>query len=632
MPRSCSWWLPALLSGALAADALAAPTGTVVLEDGRKWENVQYEIKNGRMYVTFPNNRGGIDVPMSEVKSYRADAGAPPPAEDEDGAAAEGAAAPAGPTTLDWEGRFRLEPPDGWLAVAPSSPLMRAQVRHAEKDAALAVYIRQVQGEWDLSKAGALAKSVTDEITADLASRYAKVQGGRMERSALYDAPVVRVEGVTVTELGSTTAKKLTELRFRRFGLEYSLTYLVAGPDEAALAPTLPRLFEAFTFLPTVTHAEGLYSDYGRGFSIERANADWQLQGAPFDPDLPVRISTDNGRAELLVEVHAGTDPEAIVRGIIAKRQKTSRALSNDKVEGADLAGTPVKRYQFEDYRDPGGRKKLLFRGFAALLAGKVVVFTAVHPMSDDDARKLEGDLDAMLGSVRLWDSDRIRQQLSKAQNALALVAQGAAASAGKRHQEALQKFDEAIALMPGFARAFYLRAQTKKDLGDFNGQRADLEQAAQLDPAAGYDAALIDSYAAEARAAETAKNWPEALKLNIRVWRSQKNEANLRKVTAAAQQLYNELKKDVKTLDRNLLRLDADLKPLAAEAVMIGFLQGIYRDASGSFSREKKFREAKKWAERLKKIAPDARARQDAENLLGQIEQQAEAARNAPR
>lgn len=627
-------WLPALLCGLLVAEAVAAPTGQVVLKDGRKWDNVQFEMKNGRMYVTFPNNRGGTDVPMDEVESYRADTTAAPRGGDEEEAPAEGGAAAAGgavaPATLDWEGRFRLEPPEGWQAVPPSSPLMRAQLRHAEKDATLAVFIRQVQGDWDLSKG--LAKGATDEITADLAARYARAAGARTLVGTLFDTPVVRVDGALVAELGSSVQKKMTELRFRRFGLEYSLTYVVGGTDDAPLAAGLPRLFEAFTFLPAVTHTEAVYSDYGRGFSIERANADWQLLGAPFDAEQPVRIRTADDRAELLVEVHQGTDAEAVVRGIIAQRLKTSRTLTNQKVEAGDQGGSTVKRYQFEDYRNPGGRKKLLFKGFAALLAGRVVVFTGIHPMADDDARKLEGDLETMLSRVRLWDSDRIRAQLNKSQNVLALVAQGAAASAAKRHQEALQKFDEALTLDGSFARALYLRALTKRDLSDFNGQREDLEQAAALDPTAKYDAALVDSYAAEAKAAEAQKNWIEAFRLYVRVYRADRSEVNLRKVTASATALFNEHKKDMAQLGRNLGRLEVDLRPFLAEPLVVQWLGQVYKETAGLYLRDKKFRDAKKWAERAKKLAPDARTRQEAETLLQQIEQQADAAAARPR
>ena len=90
------------------------------------------------------------------------------------------------------EARFRLEPPEGWQAVAPSSPLMRAQLRHNEKDASLAVFIRQVQGDWDLSKGA--GKPIQDEVTADLNARYARAGGARTLVGSLFDAPVVRVE------------------------------------------------------------------------------------------------------------------------------------------------------------------------------------------------------------------------------------------------------------------------------------------------------------------------------------------------------------------------------------------------------------------------------------------------------
>ncbi|MCO5169123.1 MAG: hypothetical protein M9894_22500 [Planctomycetes bacterium] len=623
MPRSTAWWIPALLC-ALALDAAAAPVGTVELRDGRKWEGVEYEIKGDRLYVKFPNNRGAIDVPMSDVKTMRADptAGRPTPEEGDDEGPGDGPQA-----SVDWEGRFRLDPPPGWSAAAPGSPLMRAQLVHGARNAGLAVFIRQAPGPgWTPEPGKPIPREVSDEVGQDLQARYARANVTRIEVSSLFDAPVLKVDA-GVQEHGDTTQKKLVELRFRRLGLDYSLAYTVAQPDESALAGEVPRLLEAFSFLPAVVHTDGEYWDYGRGFWIKRATAEWQLQAAPFDEEQPARLLIDGGRAELTVQLHPGTDAEGVLRAIMNKRKEGSRYFESSKLETADHHGSVVRRFQFEDF-NPGGRKKLLFRGLAAAVGGKVLVLTGVHPLSDDDARKLDGELAAMLDGVRLWDAERLRRQLAEAQNAIALISQGLTAHTAKRLDEALQKFDQALQLCPTYARALYLRALVKRDQNDFKGFRDDIERAATLDPNGNYDAALVASYAKEAELAERAKNYPEALKLRVRVYRSERTDPNLRALTTCANFIWNEAKKDMRQIERHIRTLETELRPVGQDPGIASYLATIYRDTAQAFQRENNFRKAKQWANRGKATAVEPRQKQEMERLLEQIQQAEDRAR----
>lgn len=622
MSRSSAWWVPGLLCLLIVGEALAEPTkGTIVLKTGRRWEGCEYEIKGDRVHVKFANNRGGTEISASDVASFIPDAVGTGGTDAEEGDGEEGAEA-AGPSTLDWEGRFRLEPPEGWTAAATTSPLMRAHIRHAERDAGLAVFIRQVTADYaPEASAGArnVPKEINDEIMQDLGARYARVQGQRISVSTFFDTPVLRVEAQTF-EHGSTELRKLTELRFRRFGLEYSLAYSVHPQHEGALAAGLSTLFEAFSFLPTVTHSPSEYSDYGRGFSITRPNEDWQLLGAPFDQDLPVRVITDGGRAELNVQLHESTDPEAVVRSIMAKRQKASRFFGDSKVESGEQRGTPVKRFHFEDF-NPGGSKKLRFEGFSAVLAGKVVVVTAIHPVSDEDARKLEGDLATMLTEARLWDGEHIRRALADSQNAIALLAQGAAAAAAKRYPEAIEKYDQAIRLCPGFARAFYMRALAKRDQKDARGYREDLEQAGALDPAAGYESGLAESYLIDAAAAESAGSLSEALRLRVRVYRGSKTDANLRLVTNTAAKIWADQRRDSKQIPGALSGIEREMLQLKAEAPIAAFLASLYREAAQTYLRENNFSKAKTYARKARNISADPGLRQQADGLLTQID-----------
>lgn len=626
MPRSAAWWWsPALVLAVATGEALAAPTGTVELNDGRKWENVEFEVRGDRVHVKFVH--GAVDFPMSDVKSLRAGTSSSGGGGGDEDAAQEDAAGQA--SARDWDGRFELSPPEGWVVAAPSSPLMRAHLRHGQRNASLAVFIRQLAGApWTPTPdARNIPREVVDDIGRSLNDRYAKVQGARAIVGSLFDTPVLQVEA-TVNEYGETVNKKLVEMRFVRFGMEYALAYTVAQADEGALSSQLPRLFESFTFLPVVTHTEAEYADYGRGFAIARASDEWKLVGAPFDPEQPVHLSIDGGRAELTVRVHPGTDAEGVVRTMMSKRQEKSRYFEGAKVEPAEHDGVAVRRFRFEDF-NPGGRKKLLFRGFSTVLAGKVVVFMGVHPVSDEDARKLEGELSTMLDGVKLWDPDRLRRRLADGQNALALVSQGMAASSAKRFDEAVQKFDQALQLRPDFARAWYLRALAKRDLNDFKGFREDIERAAQLDPNGNYDAALASSYAKEAEVLERQKNWAAALPLRVRVYRAERTDANLRLLTTAANNVLAEYKKDgTRQIERGIRVIDGELRSLSSDAGVSVYLSTVYREAATLFLREQNFSKAKSWARKARNASDDPRARQESERLLEQIEQQESRAR----
>jgi tetratricopeptide (TPR) repeat protein len=629
-----SWLaIPALLTAFVVAntdEAFAAPHGKVVLNDGREWPDVDYEQKGDRLYVKFPPSKGGFetDVAMSEVKTMTPTGPAQGPAQ---GGGGEEEAAPQAPSAFDWEGRFQLEPPPDWAVAMPTTPLMRALLRHATRDATLAVYVRQVSGPFAIPNTprATVPKEVTDELVQQLSTRYTRPSNSRAIVATMHGAPVVRLEGGAVTELGATTPKRFTGVRFRAHGLEYSLDYVVSQADESALAASVDRLFEAFTFLPAVTHTDDTYSDYGRAFALQRPNADWQLLGAPFDDEAPVRVLTDGGRAELVVQLFSGTDAEQVVRGIMQKRRAASRHFKNDVVEEASQGGTTVKSFRFEDF-NPGGRKALTFKGFAAALGGRVLVVTGTLPGSDEDARKLQGDIDAMLAGVRLWDADRIRRQLSTAQDATAFVNQAAADLQAKRPADAITKLDEALRLCPQFARALYLRGLAKRDTNDARGAVQDIEAAADLDPSAGYDNDLSTVYVRQALDAEGRKDWAEAVRLWVRIYRSQAGRTpdNLRKLTAAAGQLWTELKKDARQLDRGLKQVRTALRAIESDPGIATFLNATYRDGAGLLSRGGDFGKAKSWARDARNVTQDANQRRAAEQLLQQIEAAEERAR----
>lgn len=600
--------VPLALVLAAAAPALATH-GTVRLKDGRVFQDVDYEIKGNRITITF-KNKSSTELSMNDVLEARPEASA----EDGGGEGAEGAG--AAPSAQDLAARCRLAPLEGWEPVATPSPLLRVLLKHAQRDATIGVYVRRAAGDLPADLTKQLPRDLTDDIIADFQARYARGQGSpKVSGGTLFDAPVLRIEG-TATEFGSTTARKVTELRFRRFGLEYAVCYAVAPADEGALAHQVGAIFESFSFLPTVTATADAYADYGRGFAVARPNGDWQVLSAPFDEEAPVRLQSADGRAEVAVTVSGGTDADAAVRALFDKRKAGSRHFDAAPVEEAQVSGTAVRRFRFEDF-NPGGKKKLLFKGFAAVVLGRVVLVTGVLPVSDEDSKKLEGEVDAVLAGARLFDVETLKAEVQKAQNALLLLKQGADAAAAKRFDEAIGKYDEALALAPSFARAFYLRGQAKKEKGDFPGSKEDLERAATLDPTAGYDAELISIYDKEAEAAERAKNWAEAVRLRQRGFRADRSEDRRRRLLQAAGSYWGDLKKDPA---RGLTTIDRELRGLVSDAGVADFLARTFRDGAGLLQRDSAWGPAKTWARRAKTVAPTAAGKTEADKLLDAI------------
>lgn len=609
--------VPLALALAVTGDAFAAPFGDVHLKDGRKWEGVTYDIKGNVIRVKFKNG-SETEISMNDV--LRAE----PRAAEEAGDGEEAAEA-AAPSPVDLASRCRLEPLAGWAPQATSSPLVRIHLAHTERDATLSVYIRRAAADLpaDLTR---LPKDVSDDIAADFGTRYSRAAGQKYTGTTLFGAPALKIES-EVVEFGKKDKdkRKVTELRFRRFGLEYAISYSVAPADEGALAHQVGQLFESFSFLPAISSSPDSYADYGRGFRLDRPNAEWQLLTAPFDEENPARLITSGGkpgapdRAMVTVVCTSGVAADAVLQDHFKKRKSNNRNFVPPTLEESKQGGGKVFRFKYEDF-NPGENKKKLFKGFAGFVRGKVVVVTGISPVTDEDAAKLEGDIDAALAAVILFDEEALKDEVQTAQNAMLLVKQGSDASNAKRYDEAVSKFDEALRLAPTFARAIYLRGLAKKEKQDFDGSKVDFEAAAALDPSAGYDAELSTIYEAEAAAAERAKNWGEAVRLWQRVWRADRTEDKRRRLLQAAGQHWAELKK--KDFARGLATLERDLNGVRTDEQVAEFLSRSYREGAALLLRDKEFGTARRWATKAKSAAPSKPSKDEADKLLDQISQ----------
>ena len=573
--------------------------GTVVMRDGRRFDAVLYEVRGKSVWVKF--EWGAATFSLGDVAQLVPGGGGG------GGGEGEEEQEEAGPSGRDWEARFALEPPKGWEAIEPRRPLERAVLRREDDDTTLSVSVRPAEGgPWQLSTDARFRapREVGEAFEADLQAAYAKVTRPKVEVGTLYGAPVYRLSNVAVTEYGAdkNDTRVLTELRFRRFGLEYALTLSLRKDAQELASEELGRIQRAFTFLEPVSLDDERYSDFERGFAIERPNGDWDLQAHPFSETRPLMMTTAGGRGEVTVRVIADTNADGVVQKLMRSHRERSRHFSKDSITAEKQDGSPVVRFSFEDFRE-GGRKKLLYQGFAAAIHGNVLLFQGVSALSDPDSRKIEQDVNAILSSVRLQDLDRLSNDILQQKAALSSLAQGHTALEKRSYGEALQHLEAAIQGSPRFAMAYYLRGQAKKGQQDFEGYRADLEQADQLDPGASYAKELAKSYEYEAQAAQSRKEWGAALDLWERCYRSSKDEKLVRNITSCASQLWNESKR-AKDYVKGAKELERRLKSVRKEAGVAEFLAKTYSDAAASLARENNFSAAKTCARSAKRIA----------------------------
>lgn len=592
----------AVLLAALASPAAAAPRGTVVMHDGRKFEDVEYEVR-GRS-VRIVTQYGEVTFNLGDVAKLI-------PAAPEPEAGVEELEEAEEERGIDWDTRFRLEPPAGWELVEPSGPLVRSALRHQERDAVLEVTVRPAAGSWELGDdpRGRIDRSLTDAIGAELATLYERAGRGKFSLASYQGAVVVRIEGLSVTEYGAgKETREVTEVRFQRFGFEYAVTLSQGKQAEGSLsAEAVDAALGAFSFLAPLQRTEQRYSDHERGFALRSPGGDWELIERPFSEREPLTLRTRDGRAEVTVEVLEATSPRAAVDGRIAKRRETSRYLEALEVSEATQDGSQVVRFGFEDFR-AGGRKKLRFSGVAAALRGQVVLITGVAPLSDEDSRKLQGEVDAILASVRLHDLGRITGAMTRQKDALGYISAGVQAMRARRYDEAVQKLDEAIARYGGYALAYYLRGQARKSMNQFEEYRADLTRAGELAPGRGYDAELVASVALEASVEQKARNWRKAVELWVRAYRSSKDPKHLDELCRSTDGFYKDARKgaDPYALVRDMQKMlqSVESVPKVAET-----LAKLYGQAANDCARAGDFNNAKRILRYIRNVGRAAKS-----------------------
>ncbi|HBP21258.1 MAG TPA: hypothetical protein DEA08_26155, partial [Planctomycetes bacterium] len=371
----------ACLVGVALADKVK---GKVVMRDGRVFEDVEYEIRENGRKLWVKRKYGEVTYDMALVKDMVA---AKPDV-------TEGGDDSGGVLGQDWRARFRLEAPEGWKLVKPDLPLVRAQMRHKERDAVFTVRVRPVKKAWTFDKEE--ARSLNSEFGDELGRMYRRFSQARTVESTLYGAPVYRLDKGSVENYGAPdrARRRFWEVRFQRFGFEYALSISVADEDAGALESELEPVFRSFSFMPALESDEQSYSDLARGFALSVPVEGWTKKTWPFDDARPIELRNNDGRVLLEVEVAAGRDPEELVRSRINQRRRRSTRIRNVEVKADRLNGAEIVRFGFQDFRE-GDTKLRYFSGFAARASGHMLVFTGDFPLSDTDSDRLRRELNA---------------------------------------------------------------------------------------------------------------------------------------------------------------------------------------------------------------------------------------------
>ncbi|RMG15206.1 MAG: hypothetical protein D6731_08870 [Planctomycetota bacterium] len=594
--------------------ASAAPRGDVVLRNGTVLEDVEYEVRGESVRVTL--KYGSRTYRRDEIRRL-----VPKDAP----SSTDGATEDGGPSAADWETRFRLQELADWEPVAANDPLVRARMKHTQRDALLEVRVRPADSAWNIPEPGARARvdrSVSDEIFADLATRFARRPRGTVTPFAYQGSRVYRVGPFTALPHGSERGEErtITELRFRNHGLEYAVSCSVKSEDAAVLADEVEVALRAFSFLPVLDLDEDHYADYTHGFRLRRPGDDWILETEPFSTTKPLRARNKDGRAVVLVRVLPGRPDEAVA-ALLEERKKRSRYFVERAREARTHRGSSVVAFEFEDF-EPGGRRKLHYQGFGGFAAGHTVLVQGMAPLSDEDAAKLDREVRAVIESVQLYDQERARRRLGEEARALRAVASGWAAALKRDWSKALRDYDTAIGEMPTYALAHYLRGLAKKELGDAKGYAEDVEKAAALDPAGGYDAALGDLARTEAEIATRKKDWRRALELWARVYASSKNEKDLRDLLRAGTSYWGQQRRKPRLRD-TVRAFEKALKPVRKVKGVHELLARVYREAGAELLRKKEYSDARRMASALRKLGRIVKAKRyesDAGRLSDQI------------
>ncbi|MGE0708897.1 MAG: hypothetical protein AB7N76_22635 [Planctomycetota bacterium] len=583
----------------LPSVALAKPVkGTVKMRDGRKFEDVEYEVRGKKVLVK--RKYGDVEYDMALIEALI-------PAKAE---APEGETVGESDPSLDWGARFRLEAPDDWSVVKPDLPLVRGQLKHRSRDAIMMVRVRPAEKLWTFDR---LEKNdVQKHFSDELSTFFRRIGGIKLGPATLHGAPVYRFDKAQAEVYGADKDQKRTihELRFQRFGLEYALTISIGKDDAGALEHELEPAFNAFSFLPALDFDKERYSDHARGFSLTLPVEGWRMRVSPFNDDRPLVLENSDGRAVLEAEVASGRDPEELVRAKLAERKARSKRMAQEKVENDRLNGSEIIRFSFQDFRE-GETKLRGFIGFAGKAGEHLIWLQGQAPLSDSDSKKLLLELEGILSTVKLADPRRIATEARAAASAWELVAQGSDALAKNHYAEAIQHLDQAVEAIPGFALAHYLRGLARKGNNDFNGYKEDLERAGTLAPDAGYTKDLATAQRDEAAVAMRAGDFAKGLELWVKVFQADMKDEKVRKeVIEASKKVWDGIRKKK---DWNAYRdIEKDLRRVEDDREVALQLLKIYYDAAKELGKERKFSNAKKALRSAKRTVRALRREKD--------------------
>jgi tetratricopeptide (TPR) repeat protein len=605
------------LVGVLApALALAAPTGTVILRNGTKFESVEYEVRGSKVRVTLRFGERVFD--MSEIRSFIPETKAS--VEEESGGEDDG--------LTDWQTRTRLTPPESWVAAPANMPLVRLRMKHTEYDATLSVTARPASGLWQVPTGKqAVPPAVSQGIGRDLGRFFGKAAMPKIVVGKLFGCRVLRGVPMAATTYGTgkkpTRNRMVTELRFRRFGLEYGLTYSVQKADAGALKHDVRDVFKAFSFLPALAVSDRFYGDYARGFSLWLPSADWIVEPSVFHATRPLTLSTAGGLGLVRVQVYPGaTDAEKTVASMFAKRGRASKHFKEIKQEVMTQRGYPIVRFAFEDFKSHG-KKLQRYEGLAAVVQSSVLEITGSSSVSVEDANRIAGQVSKIIGSVELYDAVAQREILNRAANSLRYISQGFSLSRKGKHGEAVQRFSDAIKEDGNVAIAYYLRGLSQKQRSKFKEYEADLIRADELDSSAGYASGLGDLSRVQAADASKRGDWKTATTLFARSYSSSKSDGDLKKLLAAATSLWNQFKK-AKDVRNGVSDMEKRFKRWRDIEGVHKFLAKVYSEAARHLLKRKQLSKAKSMASKLRKLSKKTRVKKyarDAQQIDAQID-----------
>jgi hypothetical protein len=576
---------------------------TLHLKDGRKLvglveedsDSVTIELKYGtvrykRAEVVF--------VEYADVAPVEPEVGAPVPA--------AGGAKPAR-SFADYEGRFILDPPEGWTIEPSRNPAFRVSMTH-EDGSFMLVSVGPIVGDYPEPEAA--TKKQRSEIVARSKLEFATIFPGArgaprgFTEGSLFDTPVFSA-GYRAS-FGSMA--QITEYRFALAGFEYVLRAGYPEQGSGKKDGRLTEAFESFSFVPPIEVTRDGYLDFELGFRVTLPGLGWGLSADVFRRERPLTMRAEDGEARVEVEIlEESVSPSSVV-GRLLKDLRMRRGGECTELFNQDgLRDGAQAVYRCVRGFEERGVKAKEFYLFVCRRPGGLLLIKGIGPTSGDKVALRRAELRNFFDGIRIYDAEVARAQLAKVGESNLTFSEGLELLRRRRYAEAADAFTRAIEVFPGFIEAYQRRSECWRGLKDYAALRLDLEKILEFDPDnTTLGAELAGSFYEEAKNFHRNRQFGQAVKMVRKAYRGDKK---LKGITTDFVKFHKEAfragvkAKTVKSFSAGIKELQAGLAIIKSPEMESALADG-YCDFAEFYRKAESLSKAKRMVDKAARVS----------------------------